>query len=196
MKKHSGFTLVELLITLIIVSILLAIGLPSLKSFLQGNQLVAGTNELLSAIHIARSEAIKLQTSVTICGSTNGTSCTDPATNNWEDGWIVFVDSDSNLTGTGAACAAVNTDCLLRSHGAFTDTRFIVEGVDPGGVDINSITFNSRGLPRSAAGAWLSGAFSLCSLDGSGNTIGARAVVLDLSGRVRVSDNAAVISCP
>lgn len=196
MKKHSGFTLVELMVTLIIVSILLAAGLPSLKSFLQGNQLIAGTNELISAIHIARSEAIKLQTNVTICESTDGTSCTDPATNNWDDGWAVFVDSNSDLAGTGAACTAVGADCLLRSHGAITDSKFTVEGLDSGGVDISSITFNSRGFPRSATGAWLSGTFSLCSLDGSGNTVGSRAVVLDLSGRVRVSDNAAVISCP
>jgi type IV fimbrial biogenesis protein FimT len=196
MKTQSGFTIVELMITLIIVSILLAVGIPSLKSFLQGNQLVAATNELLSAIHIARSEAIKLQTSVTICESTDGASCTDPGTNNWEDGWIVFVDSNSDLAGTGAACAAVGTDCLLRSHGAFTDNQFTVAGENADGADINSITFNSRGLPRNAAGTWLSGTFSLCSLDSSGDTVDSRAVVLNLSGRVRVSDNAGVISCP
>ncbi|MCG6937277.1 MAG: GspH/FimT family pseudopilin [Gammaproteobacteria bacterium] len=196
MKKHTGFTLVELMIALIIVSILLAVGMPSLKGFLQSNQLIAATNELLSAIHIARSEAIKLNTSVTICESTNGTSCTDPGTDNWEDGWIVFVDSDGNLAGTGVACAAVGTDCLLRSHSAFTDNQLTMAGVNAGGVDISSITFDSRGMPRSAAGASLMGTFSICSLDSSGSTIGSRAVIVNISGRVRVSDNAAVISCP
>jgi len=190
MKKYSGFTLVELMITLIVVSILLAVGLPSLRGFLQDNQLVAATNELLSAIHVARSEAIKLNSSVTICESTNGTSCTTPGANNWEDGWIVFVDADGNQTGTGIACAAVGTDCLLRSHRAFTDNQLTVTGVNAAGADINSITFDSRGLPRSAAGASLMGTFSVCS------TTGSRAVIVNISGRVRVSDNAAVISCP
>ncbi len=194
MKKHSGFTLIELMITLIIVGILLAVGVPSLRIFMQDNQMVASTNELISALHVARSEAIKLNTSVTICESSDGTDCA--TTGNWENGWIVFVDADSNLEGTEVACAAIGTDCLLRVHDAFTDDQLTVAGVNAGGVAISSFTFNSRGLPRNAAGASQSGTFSVCSLDGSGNTINSRAVVLSLSGRVRVSDNTAVISCP
>ena len=196
MKKHSGFTLIELMVTLSIVSILLTVGLPSLKTFMQGNQLIASTNELVSALHLARTEAIKLDTSVTICESTNGTSCTGPGTDNWEDGWIVFVDADGNLEGTGAPCAALGTDCLLRVHDAFTDNQLTVAGVNAGGADISSFTFNARGLPRSAAGGSQSGTFSLCSLDDSGSTLDSRAVILSLSGRARISDNAAVISCP
>ncbi len=207
MKKHSGFTLIELMITLIIIGVLLVVGVPSLKAFMQDNQLVASTNELISAVHVARSEAIKLNNSVTICESTDGTSCTSPGTGNWEDGWIVFVDAANPLVvpaivsdqvGTGVACADDNigTDCLLRSHAGFTDNQLTVAGVNAGDVVISSFTFNSRGLPKSAAGVSQSGTFSLCSLDSSGNTINSRAVVLSLSGRVRVSDNAAVISCP
>ena len=197
MKKYSGFTLIELLITLIIVSVLLIVGIPSLKSFMQGNQLVASTNELISAFHVARSEAIKLNNNVTICESSDGSTCTSPGTGNWEDGWIVFVDGNSDQAGTQVACADGNTgtDCLLRSHAAFTDNQLTVSGL-AAGVAVASSTFNSRGLPRDAAGASQSGTFSLCSRDSSGNTINSRAVVLSLSGRVRVSDNAAVISCP
>ena len=195
MKKHTGFTLVELLITIAIVSVLLVVGLPSLKTFMQGNQLVASTNELISAIHVARSEAIKLNTNVTICESSDGTTCA--TTGNWENGWIVFVDGDiTPLAGTGVACTAVGTDCLLRVHAAFTDDQITVSGADSGGTSVSSYTFNSRGLPRDAAGSSLSGNFSICSLDDSGGTISSRAVVVSLSGRVRVSDNAAVISCP
>ena len=194
MNKYSGFTLIELLITLVIVSILLIVGIPSLKSFMQGNQLVASTNELISAFHVARSEAIKLNNSVTICESTDGTTCTSPGTGNWQDGWIVFVDGDTDQDGTEVDCADGNLgeDCLLRSHAAFTDNQLTMADVN----DISSFTFNSRGMPRNAAGALQSGAFSVCSLDSSGDTINSRAVVLSLSGRVRVSDNAAVISCP
>ncbi len=197
MKKHSGFTLIELLITLVIVGVLLVVGIPSLKSFMQSSQLVASTNELISAFHVARSEAIKLNNSVTICESTDGTSCTDPGTGNWEDGWIVFVDENSDQAGTEEDCDDDNTgtDCLLRSHVGFTDDQLTVAGKNPGGATISSITFNSRGLPRNVAGSSESGTFSICSLDSSGDTINSRAVVLSLAGRVRVSDNAAV-SCP
>jgi len=194
MKKNSGFTLIELMITVSIVAILLTVGVPSLKTFMQGNQLIASTNELVSAIHVARSEAIKLNSKVSICSSSNGTSCS--GSSSWKEGWIVFVDADGNLAGTGAACTAINTDCLLRVHEGFNDNQLTVKGVDSNAAAITSFTFTSRGLPRANNGSSQSGAFSICSLNGTGNTIRSRAVVLSLSGRVRVSDNAAVISCP
>jgi type IV fimbrial biogenesis protein FimT len=194
MKKYSGFTLIELVITLAVVGILLAVGVPSLKTFMQSNQLVASTNELISALHVARSEAIKLNTRVSICDSSDGMNC--GGTGDWSNGWIVFIDADGALDNTGAPCAAVNTDCLLRIHDAFTDNQLTVSGVDANGAAITSFTFSSRGLPKAVNGASQSGVYSICSLDSGGNTIGSRAVILSLSGRVRVSDNAAVISCP
>ena len=194
MKKYSGFTLIELMITLLIVGILLSVGVPSLKTFMQSNQLVASTNELISALHVARSEAIKLNTRVSICDSSDGATC--DGTGDWSNGWIVFIDNDGNLAGTGAVCAAANTDCLLRVHDAFTDNQLTVAGVDANGAAISSFTFSSRGLPKAVNGASQSGTFSICSLDSGGATIGERAVILSLSGRVRVSDNTAVISCP
>ena len=194
MKKYSGFTLVELMITLFIVGILVSIGVPSLKSFMQSNQLIAATNELISALHVARSEAIKSNSRVTICSSDDGATCSGD--DDWTDGWIVFIDANGDLAGTGAVCAAPNTDCLLRIHDGFTDEQLTVSGEDANSADITSFTFSSRGMPKAATGAAQSGTFSICSLDDGGNTIGSRAVVLSLSGRVRVSDNAAVISCP
>ncbi len=196
MKKNSGFTLLELMITLVIVATLLTVGVPSLKTFMQGNQLVSSTNELLSALHIARSEAIKSNGRVTICESSNGTSCT--TTGDWKNGWIVFIDAggNGNLLGTGAACTATGTDCLLRVHDGFTDNLLSVSGVDNSGAPITSFTFTSRGLPKASNGSTQFGTYSICSFDDSNNVINSRAVILSLSGRVRVSDNTAVISCP
>lgn len=194
MKKSFGFTLIELMITLFIVGILLAVGVPSLKTFMQSNQLVASTNELLSALHVARSEAIKLNSRVSICDSSNGTSC--GGTGDWSNGWIVFVDAGGNLTNTGAPCTAANTDCLLRIHEAISDDKLSVTGLDGNNAAITSFTFTARGMPKNTAGISESGTFSICSFDDSNTVIGSRAVVLSLSGRVRVSDNTAVISCP
>jgi type IV fimbrial biogenesis protein FimT len=190
MKNSSGFTLIELMITLAIVGTLLTVGVPSLRTFLQNNQLIAATNELLSAIHIARSEAIKQNIAVTVCESSNGSSCS--ATGNWENGWIVFVDSNYDLANTGGVCTASNTDCLLRIHDGFDASQLTVSGLDVNDAAISSFTFTSRGRPRSAIGA---SQFSLCSLGSDGATVNSRAVVLSITGRVRVSDNSAVISC-
>lgn len=194
MKKNTGFTLTELMVVLAIIGIGLTIGVPSLKNFMQGSQLIASTNELLSALHVARSEAIKLNTRVTICESGNGSSCA--TTGSWKNGWIVFVDADGNLSGTGAACTATGIDCLLRVHNGFNDSQLKVAGLDNNNTAVSSFTFSSRGLPKANTGAAQSGVFSICSLDSSGSTTDSRAVVLSFSGRVRVSDNQAVITCP
>ena len=198
MKKHTGFTLIELMITLAIVGVLLLVGLPSLKTTMQGNQVVAATNELLSALHVARSEAIKLNSRVSIC-PTAGDGTTDCDGSDWSNGWVVFVDGADpagNLEHSGAACTAPNTDCLLRIHDAFTDDLLSIRAIDSGDNAISSFTFTSRGLPKTTTGGSQSGNFSVCSLDSSGNVVDSRAVVLSLSGRVRISDNSAVITCP
>jgi len=197
MKKHSGFSLIELMITLFIVGILITIGIPSIRHFMQSNQLVASSNELVSALHVARSEAIKLNRKITICISSDGTSC--GASNKWQSGWIVFVDANDDRAGTGVVCgdkASIDTDCLLRVHARVDDAKLSITGkYDDTSNDIKWFTFTSRGLPKDT-GASSSGVFSVCSYDDSDNVIGSRAVVLSLSGRVRVSDNVAIIKCP
>lgn len=200
MKNNAGFTLIELMITVAIVGILLVVGVPSLKNTMQSNQVIAASNDLVSAMHIARSEAIKLNSRVTICESSNGTSC--GTTGSWEDGWIVFVDADGLLDNIGTACEAAGTDCLLRVRGGFDDDQLIVRGLDdlPPNAVVNSITFTSRGLPKSDTGVPESGIFRICSYDNSNNIVHSRAVVLSISGRVRISDDpnllTGVFSCP
>lgn len=188
MKKYNGFTLIELLLTMIIVGVLLVVGVPSLKTFMESGRLIASTNELLSALHVTRAEAIKTNGRVTICESSNGTTCS--TTGSWKNGWIVFIDADGNGGGTGAVCTAANTDCLLRIHEGFDETKLTIAGLDANGDAIKSFTFSSRGLPKNSNGSPQSGTFSICSTDGN------RAIVLSLSGRVRITDNAAVNACP
>lgn len=195
MKKQTGFTLVELMITLFIVGILAGVGVPALKTFMQSNQLVAASNELVSALHVARSESIKLNKKVTVCVSSNGKTCLN--NKRWHKGWIVFVDSNGDRLGTGALCKTdTNSDCILRRHGVFDDSQLSITGkLDSNNSNVKWFTFTSRGMPKDGTTS-VSGKFSVCSYDDSNNVIGSRAVVLGLSGRVRVTDNAAVINCP
>ncbi len=170
-----------------IAGILLTVALPSLKPILEGSQIVSATNDLLSGLHLARSEAIKSNGRVTVCESSNGTSCS--GTGSWKNGWIVFFDADGKLNNTGAACSAANTDCLLRVHEGFDDSDITIGGTNPGGVAISSLTFTSRGLPKNEDGSPQSGVFLVCG-------DGGRAVVMSLSGRVRITENTAVMTCP
>lgn len=198
MKKNSGFTLIELMVTMVIVGILVMVGGPSLSTFMSGGLLVSSSNELVSGIHITRSEAIKLNRKVTICVSSNGTSCL-VGSNKWQKGWIVFVDANNDRIGTGTSCSAatdINSDCLLRVHSAIPDKRFSITGIhDHNSSAIEWLTFTSRGLPKDGS-ASRSGIFSICSFEKNNNNIvGSRAVVLNLTGRVRISENVTA-SCP
>ena len=196
MKKNTGFTLTELMVTLVIVGILVVAGGPLLSTTLQGGQMVASTNELVSAMHIARSEAIKLNRKVTMCVSRDGTTCL--ASNKWQQGWIVFVDANDDRLGIGTACSAatdVNSDCLLRVHSKITDKRLTITGLhDSDSSDIEWLTFTSRGLPK-AGTAFRSGIFSICSFEKGSSDVASRTVVLSLPGRARISDNATA-TCP
>ncbi|MBL4712788.1 MAG: GspH/FimT family pseudopilin [Gammaproteobacteria bacterium] len=197
MKKHIGFTLIELIVTMAIVGILLVVGLPSLKTMVQGNQLVASSNDLLAALTVARSEAIKNNASVSICESSDGTSCA--STGKWQNGWIVFIDANRDRLGTGAPCVALNTDCLLRVHEGINDPLLSIEGIFSGDSSaITAVTFTSRGLPQDTNSVSQAGVFSVCTYDASNNVTDARSVVLGFTGRgrVRSPSNASSVACP
>ena len=196
MKKNTGFTLIELMVTLVIVGTLVVAGGPLLSTTLQGGQMVASTNELVSAIHITRSSAIKFNRKVTICVSSDGATCLN--SNKWQQGWIAFVDANGDRIGTGAACSAttdINSDCLLRVHDKIDDDRLTITGIhDSNSSNIQWLTFTSRGLPK-AGSASRSGIFSVCAFEKGSSEVASRAVVLSIPGRVRISENATV-TCP
>jgi type IV fimbrial biogenesis protein FimT len=85
----SGFTIVELMITVGVASILLAVAVPSFNQLMVTNRLTTQANDFVSAINFARSEAIKRNASVSLCrvGSATGTTCATSA-GNWSN-WIV-----------------------------------------------------------------------------------------------------------
>jgi type IV fimbrial biogenesis protein FimT len=86
MKKRQicGFTLVELMITVAVASVVLALAVPNFRNAIQNNKFVANSNQLASAFKYARSEAIKRRTQVKVCGL-NGTKndCASPEVTNW-----------------------------------------------------------------------------------------------------------------
>jgi type IV fimbrial biogenesis protein FimT len=84
---------------------------PSYKYVTNANRISGEVNGLLGDMQYARSEAIKEGQTVTVCSSTNSTSCSGSTT--WQSGWIVF----SDVNGTGAVDSAADT--ILRVQRAF-----------------------------------------------------------------------------
>ena len=95
-SRPAGFTLVELVFTLTIAAILVSIGVPSFRNVTNSNRISGEINGLLGDMQFARAEAVKEGRTITVCSSTNGTSCA--ASTSWNTGWIVFMDSNANQT--------------------------------------------------------------------------------------------------
>ena len=106
---HRGITLVETMMTVSIMALLLALAMPSYKSSIDSNRRTTYANQLVEDLNLARSEAIKRNTIVTVCPSTDGSTCTGGRS--WIGGWLVFVDKDSSRT-------VNNGEAVLRVHEA------------------------------------------------------------------------------
>lgn len=183
-KKQSGFSLVELMVTLVILSILLATGLPAMRSFLTNNKVSNISNEFLSAINYARSEAISRNGRVIICKSAVPVnppvnfvpSCSNSGSD-WENGWIIFQDVAVGTTYNNTYNNG--TDVLLRVRnpidGGYTiapqsNTRLLV--------------FNSTGVSSLASAA----TFTVAPTEGGAST-SSRQICIASTGRARVIDN-------
>lgn len=125
----GGFTLVELMITILVASILVTLAVPSFSRFVTSSRLAEQTNDLIAAIHFTRSEAIKRNARLTLCrvASENATACAGSA-GGWQH-WLV-----RNAAGQVVRRGRVNT-----YNGSLQITATLVN---------DSLEFGSDGLAR------------------------------------------------
>jgi len=172
MKKKSGFTLMELLIAVALISIVTALAIPSMRSFSQNDRLTTNINTMIGHLAYARSEAVKRSVQVSICASVVATNCTG---GNWEDGWIVYVDSDSN--GSFSEDIA-NGEVILRANQAMDGGNKF----SPTANYASQVTYDNRGFVTATGG------FLLC--DNRNGAFG-KTITISNTGRVRFQDNSA-----
>ncbi len=86
--RASGFTMVELMVTIAILAILAAIAFPSFTSLINSNRLAGASNELIGAFQFARGEAIRRNRTITFCKSADGDACAGAGAGAWT-GWVV-----------------------------------------------------------------------------------------------------------
>ena len=145
MKKQPGFTIIELMITIAVLGVGLAIAVPQLNQFILNNQLVSQINTLNSSLALARSEAVKQNQLTVVCVSSNGEDCATAT--DWTAGWMVFVDRNGDLAPDfgGDGCAEDSTDdCLVAVESPVFGTSTLVGG---DGVPA-LIAFNGTGVAR------------------------------------------------
>ncbi|PCI20617.1 MAG: hypothetical protein COB62_04450 [Piscirickettsiaceae bacterium] len=182
-KKQNGFTLIELLVTLVIAGVLLSVGVPSFNGFMKKNLLATTNNKFITALHLARSEAIKRGGRVTVCKSSDGATCI--TTGAWQQGWIVFTDENNSTPPVFSPAAAV-PETLLNVTPALSTNLVLTGNLNVA----NYISYVSSGQSQLTSGAFQAGTVSLCD-DRSGN-FGSN-IVLNRTGRTSLNKG---IACP
>jgi type IV fimbrial biogenesis protein FimT len=93
-NRAQGMTLIELLTAILLVAILMGLAVPGFREFTQNNRTIAATNELVTALNLARSEALRRATTTIVCASADQASCSGAL--DWTTGWIAFNDANNN----------------------------------------------------------------------------------------------------
>ena len=169
MKKNSGFTLLELLVTVALIAIVMAIAVPSMSTFTQNDRLTTNINQLVGHLAYARSEAVKRSQQVSVCVSNDAATCTGGS---WADGWIVYIDADADNSFTAG-------EELLRVQQALGGNNSLT----PTGIG-NQITYDNRGFVNAAS----IGSLQLC--DNRSGPYG-KTVRITTTGRVRMEKDTA-----
>ncbi|WP_279247245.1 GspH/FimT family pseudopilin [Candidatus Litorirhabdus singularis] len=116
LSKNRGLTLMEMMVTLMILGLIATLGAPNLSEFIEDNRLNAAVGDLVSSIQAGRAEAVGRNAYVTLCKKNAGsTACV--AGGGWQQGWITFVDVDGDGVidaGDGDEIVAIH-DALLGS---------------------------------------------------------------------------------
>ncbi len=175
MKRNSGLTLIELIITIAIAATLLSLAIPGFGALISETKISTVTNDLVASINLTRSEAVKRGTRATLCASRPPyTACTE--TSDWSHGWIIF--EDRNAFGTRE-----EDEPIIHTHPA-VENPITIRGKP---TIANYLSYNSTGLSRLPNGGFQAGRIEIC--DGRDNTR-ARSIVINRLGRPRTNSGA------
>lgn len=185
-QRHSGVTLIELMVTVALLVLLVSLATPSYRSFVVNQQLSTASGEFLTALLQARSEALRLgkQTMVVPVKEIQGPSA---STYSWLDGWCVFVDSDG--TGTYSSSTSTLVNCTKKTELSGIVSVVTGTGFTTGPFVENKpfFAFGPSGFavgPPSRYTGTLNGKLWLRATD----TARDRAIVVSRSGRARICD--------
>lgn len=171
----KGLTLIELLITLVVLAIIISLAAPGFKTQILNSKTTAMGESLSNTLGFARTEALKRKARVTVCGSTDGTSCNS---SDWAKGLLVIVDNAATDT-----AVPPGVDETLRVIGAFDNAANIT---------ISDGKSFVRYLPSGAIARLDNNPFSIdMHMDGCVGNV-ARKLSISLSGSISIEKEA----CP
>ncbi len=132
LRSQAGFTIPELMATLVILALLVMIAMPRFTDAVEKNSIRAKIKEMRISLTEARNRATTLRLDVTACGSSNGTSCDGSA---WHLGWLAWADKDKDST--------LDADEIFMVRSSFGDLSTVIASA-------NTITFDRTGAASAA----------------------------------------------
>ncbi len=162
-RSAGGYSLYELIITIGMAALVMALGVPSFGRMLADHRLKVEVDALFHAVHLARKESVVRRRAVTLCPSTDGQNC--EAGFDWSDGWIMFVNLDRDSPAARDADEPVLQRFSVSLHNQVVTNR-------------RSFSFRTTALRAT------NGTFIFCD---KARRAAARALVVSYTGRPRVS---------
>lgn len=170
-QSNIGFTLIELMVVLAVMTILLTQAIPAMTGVMASGKLATLSNSFLSNLYLARSEAIKRNARVVLCKSATGLTCA--AEGGWEQGWIVFPDVNNN------AALDSGEAIILREQALPSSLRLT------GNAPVEDyVSYSHVGATKWTSGAFQAGTFTLCNQSLSNGK--ARHIIISSTGRPRI----------
>ena len=173
MSPHRGYTMIELMITVTIAAILMAVAVPGFQDLVKNNQRAAVVNGFMASLHIARSEAITRNSRVVVCSSTDQLTC--DAGKDWSQGWMAFADEDNDRV--------LDADeVLLDAHESVPNHQI------SSATFLADLSYRPNGRVMAADVGTNTGEFKICDDRGPAYS---RVIIIGPSGRPRSSETTA-----
>lgn len=158
-KYYTGFTLVELMITVAVLAIVLSVGVPSFGEIIKDSRISAATSCFTGALHAARSEAVKRSTNVTVCPYGDDNSCGT----NWSNGALVFSEGRTAPTTPDLDAAMLEADSQVIRVCKLSSSDLTINALGSSDRTVASAAARSFiRYSRKGRANWSLGYFSIC----------------------------------
>ena len=154
--SESGMTLIEIMITLVLITISIGLAVPNYQAMIERNRAKTQVNDFLMAIKLARSEALKIGSDVSV-QAVDGSD----DSNEFGPGWCVVAGDPGDCDGT-----------VLRSFAALTDESLLDSSENATSIQFDSLGSLSAGVVQK---------IDLCN-----SQISQRRVFISLNGRAKI----------